>query len=346
MNSLQPLDILENISSTYKGLWKIIESKIINNYELPQWDSNVLLPYAEWLPLLLDISKPDWKKGLKQGDMMPINGIDFTSICAIGTWRYSKGIYKVDDLIAKNLIKTDISIKIPSMLLLNQPEWSIYVDTTNFDIFLKDKKVIGFWSNINCFHTATSTYSNQFFLIITPLFESGFAEMLSVSILLNPNKNQSIEEITDSIPKILGKFTDPSSRTNEQITEINDFKKIVVQILLLICQPEPDISEDKKQITSLNNRTYPVKIKNQLRLFEAKKIKKFDVGHRTGNELRQSISNYLNSGKKVEPHLRRAHWHGYWKGSKKQNEQIFFYKWIPPILVSSEEDNHLTIPTK
>lgn len=163
MNSLQPLDILENISSTYKGLWKIIESKIINNYELPQWDSNVLLPYAEWLPLLLDISKPDWKKGLKQGDMMPINGIDFTSICAIGTWRYSKGIYKVDDLIAKNLIKTDISIKIPSMLLLNQPEWSIYVDTTNFDIFLKDKKVIGFWSNINCFHTATSTYSNQFF---------------------------------------------------------------------------------------------------------------------------------------------------------------------------------------
>ncbi|WP_212387119.1 hypothetical protein [Acinetobacter junii] len=253
MNSLQPLDILENISSTYKGLWKIIESKIINNYELPQWDSNVLLPYAEWLPLLLDISKPDWKKGLKQGDMMPINGIDFTSICAIGTWRYSKGIYKVDDLIAKNLIKTDISIKIPSMLLLNQPEWSIYVDTTNFDIFLKDKKVIGFWSNINCFHTATSTYSNQFFLIITPLFESGFAEMLSVSILLNPNKNQSIEEITDSIPKILGKFTDPSSRTNEQITEINDFKKIVVQILLLICQPEPDISEDKV-IPPKNNR--------------------------------------------------------------------------------------------
>lgn len=339
-NNNLAIQTLEQISQNYKFLWYAIEKKIIANYENQLWDKQILIPYAEWLSPLLDISKPDWKKGLKEGDMMPINGIDFTSICTIGTWRYSKGIYKVDDLIAKNLLKTDISIKIPSTLLLNQPEWSIFVDTTNFDIFLKDKKVIGFWSNINCFHTATSTYSDQNFLIITPLFESGFAEMLSVSILLNPNKNQTIEEITDSIPKILGKFAEPNSRTNEQITEINDFKKRVVQILLLICQPEPDLSEDKKQITALNNRTYPVKIKSQLRLFEAKKIRRFDVGLRIGNELRQSIADYLNSGKKVEPHLRRAHWHGYWKGSQKQNEQIFFYKWIPPILVNPEDNNH------
>ncbi|MCH7303509.1 hypothetical protein MMP74_03755 [Acinetobacter sp. NIPH 1869] len=335
-NNNLALKTLEQISHNYKFLWTAIEKKIIKNHEDQLWDKEILLPYADWLPPLLDISTPNWKKGLKKGDMMPINGIDFTSICAIGTWRYSKGIYKVDDLIAKNLINTDISIKIPSILLLNQPEWSMYVDTSNFDILLKGKKVIGFWSNINCFHTASSTYSDNKFLIITPLLENGFEEMLSVSILLNPKQNQTVEEITESIPKILGEFADYSNRTNDQIREINDFKKIVVQILLFISQPEPDISEDEKQIISLNNRTYPVKIKSQLRFFEAKKIRKFNVGFRIGNELRQSITDYLNSGKKVEPHLRRAHWHGYWKGSRKQNKQIFFYQWIRPLLVNPE----------
>jgi len=329
---------LEKISNKYKGLWNKIEPKIIQNYETHLWDKTILLPYAEWLPILLDIAKPGWNKGLKRGDMMPVGGIDFTSTCAIGTWRYSKGIYKIDDLIAKNLLHTETSIKIPSILLLNQPEWSIFVDISNFEIYLKNKRVIGFWSNINCFHTEASTFSEHKFLIITPLFEDGLEEMLSVSILLDPNKIQTIEEITDSIPKILGKFADPNSRTKEQIKEINEFKKQIVQILLFICQPEPDITEDKQQVTSLNNRIYPVKIKSQLRLFEAKKIRRFDIGHKIGNELRQSIADYLNSGKKVEPHLRRAHWHGYWKGSKKQNEQIFVYKWIPPILVNPEPE--------
>lgn len=337
-NNNLALKTLEEISHKYKSLWGSIESRIVQNYLDKNWSKEILIPYAEWISPLLDISKPNWKRNLKKGDLMPTSGIDFTSICAIGTWRYSKGIYKLDDLIAKNLIKTNLAIKIPSMLLLNQPEWSIFVDISNLDLFLKNKKIIGFWSNINCFHTASSTYSENKFLIITPLLENGFEEMLSVSILITPNQDQTIEEITDFIPKILGKFADSTSRTNEQIKEINDFKKVVVQILLFICQPEPDISENKEQITSLNNRTYPIKIKSQLRLFEAKKIRTFEVGLQIGNGLRESIMQYINSGKKVEPHLRRAHWHGYWKGSKKQNEQVFFYKWVPPILVNPEDN--------
>lgn len=56
-------------------------------------------------------------------------------------------------------------------------------------------------------------------------------------------------------------------------------------------------------------------------MFKTKRY--FDVAHRTGNELKRAITDYLNSGKKVEPHLRRAHWHGYWKGSKNNMNRFF-----------------------
>lgn len=65
------------------------------------------------------------------------------------------------------------------------------------------------------------------------------------------------------------------------------------------------------------------------------------MGQDAGNALRSALAGYRGTDKKQTPHIRKAHWHGYWKGSKKENTQEFFYKWIPPVVVNQYAENAL-----
>jgi hypothetical protein len=41
-------------------------------------------------------------------------------------------------------------------------------------------------------------------------------------------------------------------------------------------------------------------------------------------------------------HIRRAHWHGYWSGSREHpNERKYEIKWMPPCLVMGDEEENL-----
>lgn len=334
--STAPLKALNLISTTYTGLWKPIEKLAVANFAHSSRDVvQVLVPFTEWLPLLLDIKDPNWKKGLKRGDTMPIMGIDFAAIAAVGTWRYTKGIYTINETVAEVLLSSDFSGKIPSNILKNQPEWSIFVDTEAFDIQLRGKKVIGFWSNLNVLPTQQSTSSENFILVITPLFEEGLVYELSASIPLNPDTLLSVEESTDKTFVDLGNMA-VNQRTVEDIQELNRFKKQVVQILLYINQSEPDIFENEIEVQHRDNRPAPQRIKGELRLFEAKHIRYFDVGVKAEQSIKNALNRYHELGKSQAPHIRRAHWHGYWKGSRKDNAQEFFYKWVAPVIVNGE----------
>ncbi|MCD8491987.1 MAG: hypothetical protein LRY51_08830, partial [Geovibrio sp.] len=77
--------------------------------------------------------------------------------------------------------------------------------------------------------------------------------------------------------------------------------------------------------------------KKGLRFFPADKPLIFTVGESIGQKLReQSFHTHGKKGKVKRPHLRRAHWHGYWTGPR-DGEQSFILKWLPPVFVDSEQ---------
>lgn len=343
LEELNPINTLEYISKTYTGIWNKVEDIVINEkFSNSKWSNNIFLPFTYWLPITLDIKYPNWHKNYKE-KYMPNWGIDYISISAIGTWRYTKGIYKLDDEIANYFFIDDSDIKIPSKLLENQPEWSIYVDTRNLDISLDGERVIGFWSCIDCYPSSNQPYSNLKALSIIPLFSNRLGYMLSASIPLDENKFLSIEQSTNDLLNHIPKnFAVDDKRDSDDLKELICFKKKVTQILLFIIQPEPDITEHDQPIESTIVNPYPKIIKGKYRLYEAKKPRYFNVGTQAGKNLKQAFATYKATGKKQAPHIRKAHWHGYWKGSKKLEKQEFFYKWIPPVLVNSyleEEKN-------
>jgi hypothetical protein len=59
------------------------------------------------------------------------------------------------------------------------------------------------------------------------------------------------------------------------------------------------------------------------------------VGYRTGPLLaqRRRSAAAVGTGRSVEPHLRRAHWHHYWVGAVDEGDRRLELSWINPTLV-------------
>ena len=123
----------------------------------------------------------------------------------------------------------------------------------------------------------------------------------------------------------------------------------LLSLLLYLCAEEPDISGHIPGTYPQYPR--PKKTKKGLKLFPPDKPCIWNVGQEQGKKLREAIekASERDPGSGVitrKPHIRKAHWHGYWKGSRKPNpdmssekqERQFFYKWIPPLIIGIKEE--------
>ena len=96
--------------------------------------------------------------------------------------------------------------------------------------------------------------------------------------------------------------------------ELICFKRKVTQILLFIIQPELIILNMINQLNTIVN-PYPKIIKVNI-AYMKQKPRLVNVGTQAGKTLNKHLATYKATGKKQAPHIRKALWHGYWKGSK------------------------------
>lgn len=109
----------------------------------------------------------------------------------------------------------------------------------------------------------------------------------------------------------------------------------VLSLLLYLCSEEPDYGDKKPPVYSV-----PQKVKGKEKWFAPAWVKDWDVGVRIGAAIRkyrveQTESEVgISSGDRhtpKRPHIRRAHWHGFWQGKRTEVEQRkFILRWIPP----------------
>ena len=98
---------------------------------------------------------------------------------------------------------------------------------------------------------------------------------------------------------------------------------------------------------------YGKKVKGgQIRYFPADKLTLWDVGYRIGAALsahrltgdQKSAKGSKRLHASPRPHIRRAHWHSYWIGSrKKPKERELVVKWLHPILIGGKSGD--IVPT-
>lgn len=316
-----PCWILAKRTGNYPGLTSLVETLVLakGSKELGDWPSWCFLPVAGWYSIVsARFNVPRLK--LHHVSEVPI-------MAALGTWRYSQGIYKVDETLYRMLSHTGISGDIPAEVLTRLPEWCVYIEAPN-GAELFGQSLFGFWAHLE--HDMNNGRSELRLLL--NLFEQGlhpFILHLDEGSLERCLKASFEESRRQAQVAGLEFETDPDSKLiSEEITPL-------ISILLYLCSDHPEIDG---RIFSRKNLAAPIpkKTKKGMRIFPPSGPTRHIVGERIGHQIRQASEggSYRAPGKGKRTHIRRGHWHGYWTGPLNGNRK-FGYKWIAPILIAS-----------
>lgn len=279
------------------------------------------------------------------------NHKDIGIIGAFAAWRLTKGIYMFDSDLFKALWDTPLEEKLPFNILYHLPEWCVYIKAPENKYTWWDKPLFGWFVHLEydpndgrselrfVFDTAAGLFIHMIHLnhdTLNECCQAALKESLRQSNLNSeviketlPNLNEIQKDIAEEITKKQSNYLAP-----------------IISVVLYLCSESADLADPKEKKLKPENPS-PTKTKKGLKYFPPAQQTVWNVGYRIGAKLRMGSSSNQESGESdinrssPRPHIRRAHWHSYWTGPKKDKQKIIV-KWIPPVPVGATEE---IIPT-
>jgi hypothetical protein len=254
-------------------------------------------------------------------------------LTAVILWLRSKMLYSFDSILADTLYNQQFEGDVPTDALMHMPFSCIFVA---YSSTVLGKKCGGFfaWKE---WDSACQWTEIQFLYI--------FPDCTSVSFsfpLVGGTLESAMEKMIESAKKgffQLGLDANEENKTryDSEIATYSDVIPRAINLLLYLCAAEadvPDYTELRKRRTYDSNRN-------------AKRAVTWTVGERIGAAIRgyklpkevppSESDEQLTAGthNSPRPHMRRAHWHHYWIGSR-DGERALVLKWIPPVPVNAD----------
>lgn len=252
----------------------------------------------------------EFKAGkIEDGEQDPII---FRTLLAI--WSFSKAVYKPNKK-TFDAIKRSSFENLPPFIFEYLPEFSFFVPLKQTVPFNGGEplKSVGFVCNkVFC--------EGNKYLELT-FFDKNTKHFDIFNMTLNAKTLKESFDISKNMCKKKG------------VKHDQDFKYVfrkhiqeALNILVLISMPDPDYDANpgKFKVIRTKNVSYGPKV------FIPSKVRQYRIGDDFAEKIIDGEQQCEGGG--VSPHLRRAHWHGYWKGPK-DGQQRFIYRWIPPTFV-------------
>ncbi len=320
------------ITKRYPNAWIKADSLRKNHHDWPKW---CFLPMDHWW----NIARQYWPDQKATVENVP----DVGRLAALGAWRITQGIYRFDPDLYAALIDTPLAGELPDELLYRLPEWCVYLETPG--LTFAERPLIGVYAHVD---PGRSDRPPELRLVLdseTDMMLFPIPIVLGQGSLIN-----ALQAIIDMARKNLDKGhpIKPDSVDQMEAEIENDARDLgrILSLILYLCADDADYSCRKWW-------EYHRPGKNDCRmLLPREHIEIHPVGERIGATLRkaqQDISPDLpplnadpNDHRRPRPHIRRAHWHGYWTGPK-DGEQKFVLKWIAPVLVNATTDELPTV---
>jgi hypothetical protein len=239
-------------------------------------------------------------------------------------------VYRFDDDIYRELIDTPFDGKLPTTMFYHLPEWCVYIETPHLLSSLGIQR--GAFVKLD-YDMETHDASLQINIDFGDRMKE-FIIFINDNNLQEPTQKYNNIDINVVIRNSSGEF--------EAIDDGYEFIKPVLPLILYICTQNADLGGRKPELPLAK------KTKHGLRNFPPPTPVTWDVGFRLG----AAIRNYRANEGRTEgglhhsprPHIRRAHWHSFWKGKRNNEEnRKIVVKWIPPVPVNLEEGE--VIPT-
>lgn len=305
----------------YPAAWKQAdEFRADRGVGLPKWPAWCYCPMAAWYAIVC----ADAGKHQLTLDLVP----DVARLAALGAWRISQGIYQFDTDMAAAIDKTLLVGEMPTDVLLRLPEYSIYIDGAGLSWM--GEPLRGYWVYLE-WDANTERRELRLLLDTESALQPAILHMGPWTV------TEAVDRmVSESKAQAQSAGISSALLTPELVEKIASEVQPIIARVLYICSDEPDII-DREQPEAKPSRPQPKRVKKGWRLFPPDKPRIWRVGETLGQQLRSvnTATETDSTRKGPKPHLRRAHWHGYWTGPR-EGERKFQYKWLPPMVVAGE----------
>ncbi len=310
----RPLQHLHAIKDDYPDAWSQLDVfRQDKGKDLPNWPDWCFMPLAAWYSIVSAELQVDRVSELYIADVAKLG--------ALGSWRYTQSIYRIDSDLRNAIASTVPSGSLPCDVLYRMPEWCVYIDTPGMKWF--DKDLHGFFAHLEW---DANTSRSELRLLLD-------ADELLIPQILHLGKwtvteavDRAVQESKNNAPHL------SEILPSDYIEHLSSELFPLVSLLLYVCSNGVEYGGSDRPSIPSAKRT-----KKGWKLFPAQKPRFWDLGKETGDRLRMACNKNGESGLKKGPvpHIRRAHWHGYWTGPR-DNEQKYILKWLPPAVVAGE----------
>lgn len=324
MAKVSPLQHLQAVTESFPKMspWVATCLKDKGKADEPDWPNWCFMPMGAWQALIYVKHRAATSDEQKLQD-----ALDVGVLSAVGTWRYSQGIYRFDADLLAALAESDLSGELPSKLFRRLPEWCVYIETPGLTWL--GSELYGFWAHMEW----DFNYKREELRLVFNTDDGLFTQPLHLG-------KWSIEEAL----RKTWEFTLANAQTENwagflsmdmlgKSSPIEELKPLI-SILLYLCSDEPDF-DPLRMPQSMPSRPALKKGKKGFYLPTPEKTKVFPVGGSIGPALRLAVESQV-SGRTVKTHLRRGHWHGFWKGPR-SGVRNFIYHWIAPLIVEGKK---------
>ncbi len=304
------LDYLKHIKQQYPQAWQQADDFRANKHALPKWPAFCYLPMAAWIAIA------------SGGGRVNLEHIQSAQrLAALGSWRLTKGIYQFDNTIFEQITSTAFSGEMPVEVLLRLPQWGVYLLTPGLSF--GNSEIQGVFAHLE-FDINNHTQELRLLLDVEQT-------LIPIPVPLGTwTITEAIDRMSNTAIKNAQAGGSDFKLSADDIANIAIYINPIISLLLYLCSSEPEYSSATPQ------RIRPKKTKKGYKFFEPHQPTVFKIGTETGAKIRAFSTDQGGSHKPHKPHIRKAHWHGFWRGKRDSDEQRFIYKWIAPIF---EYDN-------
>lgn len=294
MNSV-PEKFLQNLSRRFSTAWRDADRYRALRPAGHQWDEAVFLPMAAWSSIGCETFGV---QELSVQQFEPISQLFFAS-----AWRPRQDIIRFDPDVYSSLIATSLEGNLPSEILWRLPSWCVYVETPGLQAF--GEAWDGFMAALE------ESWRGRDLRLLFLKEEAGGPGVMGPIII----------ELGDwTLEEGLTKFKDKVEANDpgwEKLLRERGIEQ-AVNLLLYVCSYG---LEDKEGWGVTGAVAYPKakKVKMGWRLFPPDRPTVHVLGETYGAQIRKArdVSGSVAHHGSPRPHVRRAHWHGFWTGPLK-----------------------------
>lgn len=330
--------LLAEIARRYPDAWKRMdEFREERGKSLPMWPEWCFCPLAGAFAIT--------SRGMDPLDAMRANpdfATDIAIVGALAAWRVTQGIYRFHPELFNAVWDTPLDAELPVELLFRLPEWCVYVETPG-KTWLGDV-LHGFFCHLEW----DSNDQRQELRILLDTGERlvGIPLHLAGGTILG-----AVERAVMEADRVMAGHGMPGTSFDAKKQEaLAESIKPLVSLVLYLCSVGSDL-RDQAGTSLLPRNPKPVKTKKGERLFPAERQRTWEVGFRIGAALQRAYQAEERTGTGEgthagpRPHIRRAHWHTYITGPRREpDKQRPVVKWLPPIPVAMGDVGEL-VPT-